>query len=331
MRIIVDAFGGDNAPREVLKGCSQAVRELGVAVLLCGRGQAIRQCAEENGISMENMDILDAPDILQMTDAPSDILKKNNGSSMAAGLNALADGQGEAFVSAGPTGSLVMGSTFLVKRIKGVKRPAIAALMPSAAGPFMLIDAGANADCVPAHLAQFAVMGDIYMKHVMRFDSPRVALANIGAEETKGDKLRIEAYALMKGADYRFIGNAEARDIPLGCCEVAVADGFTGNILLKMYEGAAGAVIAGIKDIYKKNALTMLSALMVKRGMTQFKKKMDYTETGGAPLLGINGTVIKAHGSSDANAIKNAIRQAEKIFSREVIRRISENIHDKTI
>jgi phosphate acyltransferase len=327
MRIIVDAFGGDNAPLEVLRGCELAVKELGVRIRLTGSEAEIKKCAAENGISLAAMDILDAPDVMLMTDHAAEILKSKSETSLAVGLKALAAGEGSAFVSAGPTGALVMGATFIVKRIRGIKRAAIAAVMPTNAGPVMLIDMGANVDCTPEYLHQFAVMGDIYMKKVMGYESPRVGLANIGTEETKGGKLQLEAYERMKSAPYNFIGNIEARDIPFGCCEVVVADGFTGNIILKMYEGVAGAIMVNLKAIYKKNLFTKMSALLVKKGLTEFKNNMDYSEFGGAPLMGINGTVIKAHGSSNAKAIKNAIRQAKIYTEQGVVETIAKSLN----
>lgn len=327
MKIIVDAFGGDHAPLEILRGCEQAVEELGVEILLTGQKDEIVRCAKANKISLDGMAILQAPDIMLMTDTPTDILKAKGDTSMAVGLKALAAGDGSAFVSAGSTGALVVGSTFIVKRIQGAKRAAIASVMPTNTGPTMLIDMGANVDCTAEYLNQFGVMGNIYMKKIMDFPSPRIALANIGTEQGKGGRLQREAYDLMKNADYNFIGNIEARDIAFGCCEVIVADGFTGNIILKMYEGVAGAMMDNLKAIYKKNLFTKLSAVMVKNGLTEFKNKMDYTEFGGAALMGINGTVIKAHGSSNAKAIKNAIRQAKVYTQQEVVKTIKESFN----
>lgn len=326
MRIIVDAFGGDNAPLEILKGCEQAVEELAVEILLTGKETEIIRCAAENKINLASMHISDAPDVMSMTDNPMDILKAKSNTSLAVGLKALAAGEGDAFVSAGSTGALVIGSTFMIKRIQGIKRAAIASVMPTNAGPTMLIDMGANADCTAEHLKQFGIMGNIYMKKIMDFPSPRIALANIGTEASKGGKLQLEAYDLMKTANYNFIGNIEARDIPFGCCEVVVADGFTGNIILKMYEGVAGAMMSNLKAIYKKNVFTKISALMVKNGLTAFKNKMDYTEFGGAALMGVNGAVIKAHGSSNAKAIKNAIRQAKIFAEQDVVKAINESL-----
>ncbi|NLB35942.1 MAG: phosphate acyltransferase PlsX [Clostridiales bacterium] len=326
MRIIVDAFGGDNAPLEIIKGCAEAADELNVKIILVGSKEKIEKCAGENFISLENMEIKDAPDIMIMTDHPREILKEKSNTSMAVGLKSLAEGEGDAFVSAGSTGAAVIGASFIVKRIKGIKRPAIATVLPSNSGPFMMLDSGANADCTAEYLYQFGLMGSIYMNRIMGVESPRVALANIGTEDTKGDKLRIEAFEKMKEASYNFIGNIEARDIPLGCADVVVADGFTGNVILKMYEGVAGLLMHNIKMIFKKNKLTMLSALMVKGGLKDLKKRMDYSEFGGAPLMGISAPVIKAHGSSNAKAIKNAIRQATDYVEKNVINAIAENI-----
>lgn len=310
MRIIVDAFGGDNAPLDILKGCALAAQEEGISILLVGEPEEIKQCAAQNSISLDGIEILPASGKLLMTDHAGDILKAKSDSSMAVGLKALAAGDGAAFVSAGSTGALVMGSTFLVKRIPGIRRAAIASVLPTNAGPLLLLDCGANADCTPEFLLQFAFMGDIYAQKVLHIASPRVSLVNIGTEETKGGKLQTASYALMKQEEPFFTGNIEAREIPFGGCDVAVADGFTGNIILKMYEGVASALMANIKAIYKKNIFTTLSALVVKGGLTDLKKRMDYTEFGGAPLLGTAAPVIKAHGASDAKAVKNAVRQA---------------------
>ncbi|HZJ77558.1 MAG TPA: phosphate acyltransferase PlsX [Clostridia bacterium] len=319
MKIIVDAFGGDNAPLEIIKGCRAAVDKLNVKIVLVGKKEKIEKCASENSISLDSMEILNADEVILMTDQPRDILKSKSNTSMAVGLKALANGEGDAFVSAGSTGALVMGATFLVKRIKGVKRPAIGSVLPSEKDPFILLDSGANAECTAEHLNQFAFMGNIYMNKVLNIKNPRVALANIGTEETKGDNLRLEAFEKMKDSNYNFVGNIEARDIPYGHADVVVADGFTGNIILKVYEGVAGVIMNNIKAIFKKNKLTMLSALMVKGGLTDFKRRMDYSEFGGAPLMGINGAVIKAHGSSNANAILNAIRQAKDYAENDVV------------
>lgn len=327
MKIIVDAFGGDNAPLEILKGCRSAADDFKVEIILVGDEEKIYSCANQNGIKLDGMKILDAPDVMLMTDSPSEVLKSKKNSSMAVGLQALADGKGDAFVSAGSTGALVMGATFLVKRIKGVKRPAIGSVLPSNDKPFLLLDCGANADCTAEHLKQFAQMGSIYMEKFVKCKSPRVALANIGTEDSKGDRLRHEAFSLLKDcSDINFIGNVETRDVPYGCCDVLVADGFTGNIILKLYEGVAGAMMDNIKSIFKKSSITMLAAMMVKGGLLGLKMRMDYSEFGGAPLLGVNGVVIKAHGSSDAKALRNAIRQAKTCAEMDVVGTIARSV-----
>lgn len=331
MKIIVDAFGGDNAPLEIMKGCRQAADDFNVDILLVGDENKIKECASTNNISMDRMEILHADDVMGMCDSPSEILKSKKNTSMAVGLQALHDKKGDAFLSAGSTGALVMGATFIVKRIKGVKRPTIASVLPSNDKPFLLLDCGANADGTPEMLRQFANMGNIYAKKFMKLQNPRVALANIGTEDTKGDKLRLETFAYLKECeDMNFIGNVEARDIPYGACDVLVADGFTGNIILKLYEGVAGALMSNIKAVFKKNPLTLLSALLVKGGLTDLKKRLDYSEFGGAPLLGVDGIVIKAHGSSDAKAIRNAINQAVTCVKMDVVGTIAESVKKKS-
>ena len=310
MKIIVDAFGGDNAPLEVIKGSRNAKDDLGVDIALVGDKEKIFSCAAQNKISLTGIDIIDAPDVIAMTDQPGEILKSKKNCSMAVGLQALADGKGDAFVSAGSTGALVMGATFNDK-------------------PFLLLDCGANADCTAEHLKQFAQMGAIYSEKFVKVQSPRVALANIGTEDSKGDRLRHEAFDLLKDTkEINFIGNVETRDVPYGCCDVLVADGFTGNIILKLYEGVAGAMMANIKNIFKKSSITMLAAMMVKGGLLGLKMRMDYSEFGGAPLLGVNGVVIKAHGSSDAKAIRNAIRQAKTCAEKNIVGTIAQSVKE---
>ena len=311
MRIIVDAFGGDNAPLEILKGCIDARTEYGVEIALSGDSEKIKACAKENSLNIDGMEIFEAPDVFQMETQPSTILKAGKNTSMAVGLQALADGKGDAFVSAGSTGALLIGATFIVKRIPGVKRPVIGVVIPSPNGPFILVDTGANVECTVPMLCQFAKLGKVYMQQFMGVQNPKVSLANIGTEKTKGTKLQVEAYtALSEMDDINFTGNIEIRDIPFGETDVVVADGFTGNVILKLYEGIAKLFGNELKAMFKKNALTMLSYLGVKNGVTEFKDKMNYKKYGGAPIIGVRKTVIKAHGSSDAFAIKNAIKQA---------------------
>lgn len=311
MKIIVDAFGGDNAPVEILKGCADAEKEFGVEIALSGDTEKIKEVAQKENIDISRMELIHADDVFQMETQPTELLKGGRNTSMAIGLQALADDKGDAFVSAGSTGALLVGATFIVKRIKGVKRPVIGGVMPTAEGPFILVDTGANVECTVPMLCQFAHLGDVYMKNIMGMKNPRVALANIGTEKTKGTKLQVEAYeALSKLEGINFIGNIEVRDIAFGKADVVVADGFTGNVILKMYEGVAKMISNEVKGLFTKNLLTGLSYLGVKSGVDAFKEKMNYKKYGGAPIIGVRKTVIKAHGSSDAYAIKNAIKQA---------------------
>ena len=357
MKILVDAFGGDNAPLEIIKGAVAAAADFTIAnstdfsnaansasisnaanstsisntanskktvIALVGDEQRIKSCAAENGIDISMLEIITAPDVISVDDDVMEILKEKSQSSMAVGLRALAEGRVDAFVSAGSTGALVVGGTFIVKRIKGVKRAAIASVMPSLEGPFMLIDSGANLEVKPKYLDQFALMGSLYMQKVLKIKNPRVGLANIGTEECKGTELCREAYSLMaKQSSYNFTGNAEVRDIPYGVADVIVADGFTGNVILKMYEGVAGAMMKSLKGIFKKSKFTMLGALFVKSGLSDFKARMDYKKYGGAPLMGLSRPVIKAHGSSDAEAIKNAVKAAVSFAETGVIEDIT--------
>ncbi len=328
MKIIVDAFGGDNAPSEVLRGCAMAVKEYGVDILLTGDEASIRACAQKEGISLRGMEILHAPSVIPVEAEPTLIRTQYADCSMAAGLRLLSEGVGDAFVSAGSTGALVMGASLIVRRIKGIKRAAIATVVPTMNGRYLLLDAGANAECRPEMLLQFGLMGSIYMEAVLGAKCPTVGLVNIGSEESKGTPLQTEAFALLQNAPVRFIGNVEPRDVPAGACDVAVADGFTGNVILKLTEGVALAFAGELKSMFKANVLTMFAALLMKGKIQQFKKKMDYTEYGGAMLVGIRHPVIKAHGSSNAKAFKNAIRQARDCAEGGVTKKIEHALAD---
>ena len=324
MKIIVDAFGGDNAPLEVLKGCEMARNKFGVDIVLSGNEKAIRACAKDNGIGLDNTEIINADSIIEMCDEPKAVIKGKSDSSMAVGMKALAEDKGDVFVSAGSTGAVVMGATFIVKRIKGLKRPALASMMPSYKNPIMIMDIGANVECHAENLVQFALMSDIYMKNVVGMKNPKISLANIGEEPTKGTDVLQETYKLLKKTDkINFCGNIEARDIPFGKSDVIICNGFTGNILLKMYEGVANAMIKSVKDIFMQNIVTKISAALVMGEFKNFKKKMDYTEFGGAPLMGVRKPVIKAHGSSDAKSFCNAIRQGIECAKSDVCGQIA--------
>ncbi|MBQ6250703.1 phosphate acyltransferase PlsX [Ruminococcus sp.] len=309
-KIIVDAFGGDNAPLEVIKGCERAVRELGVSIILTGSEEKIKKCAAENGLSLSGIEIVHTDDVFDIHEEPKEIIKSGKNSSMAVGLALLSEGKGDAFVSAGSTGALVMGATFIVKRIKGIKRIAPSPVLPGDKGSFILLDAGANTECRPEMLVQFAVMGSAYMEKVMGVKSPKVGLLNIGSEETKGRELEIEAYKLLEKSGLNFAGNIEARDLPKGEVQVVVTDGFTGNIVLKLYEGMGSFFAKKVKWIF--SGAGKLGAIFSLGKIKAFRKQMDYKEVGGSALLGVRKPVIKAHGSSDGTAFFNAVRQAKK-------------------
>ena len=312
MKIILDAMGGDNAPAAILKGAAVATADWpDVEILAVGDAEKIAACVKENGIEMKNIEIVNATETIEMCDEPAKAVRAKKDSSMAVGLRMLAEGKGDAFVSAGSTGALHVGASLIVRTVKGVKRPALATVIPGKT-PFLLLDCGANVECRASMLEAFGVMGSVYMNKVMGLEQPRVALVNNGAEESKGTPTYVEAHQLLKNNKaIHFVGNIEPRDIPAGNADVVVADGFTGNVVLKLTEGLAKFFSAKLKAMFKKNAGTMLGYLLLKGGVAEFKKSMDADEYGGAPLLGTRRPVIKAHGSSNARAIRNAIRQAK--------------------
>ena len=326
MKIIVDAFGGDNAPLEILKGCAEAVKELDIDILLTGSEAEIRRVAKENDISLDRMEIADTPDVLTMEDHAGAVLKEKSNSSMALGLKLLAEGKGDGFLSGGNSGALVVGTTMIVKRIKNIKRVAFAPILPKKKGFFMLIDSGANVDCKPEMLRQFGVMGSIYMEKVMNVSKPRVGLANIGTEEHKGGELQQEAYVLLKESGLHFVGNVEAREIPEDAADVVVADGFTGNMLLKMYEGVSIAMMQMFKEVFFKNWKNKLAASILLKDIKELKKTMDYNEYGGAPIMGVSKPVFKAHGSAKAKTFKNALRLTAAYVKGNVVEEINDSL-----
>ena len=325
MKIIVDGFGGDNAPLAVLQGCEMAAKEYGVEIVVTGDEETLKKTAQENGVSLEHISFHHAPSVITMEDEPTSILKEKADCSMAAAFQLVKEGKGDAFVSAGNTGAILVGATFLLKRIKGVKRAALASVIPTATGCYLLMDCGANVECRPEVLTQFGVMGSLYMKKVMKTANPKVGLINIGAEETKGGELQIAALAQMKEAPINFTGNVEARELPKGAVDVAVADGFTGNIVLKLTEGMGSLMSAKLKEIFG-GAVGKLAGALVLKKIKALKKSMDYTEYGGAPLLGITQPVIKAHGSSNPKAFKNAIRQARDFAQSGMIEELGNTV-----
>lgn len=332
MKIIIDAMGGDKAPGEIVRGTLDAVAEYGIQAVLVGQGERILEMLKERGVSEipPGIEIAHAPDVILMEDNPSTVIKEKPDSSLVKAVRMLADGDGDAVVSAGSTGALLAASTLYVKRIRGVRRAALAPFLPARTGNPLLIDCGANVECTPEYLLQFACMGSIYAKKQLSLTKPRVGLLNIGTEETKGAPLQKEAYALLKKAGseglINFIGNIESRGVAFGEADVVVADGYSGNILLKTMEGVGMFFAAMLKDMFMSGLKSKIAALLVKKELKVFKKTLDYSETGGTPLLGLNKPVIKAHGSSNALAVKNAIRQARLFAESGVIDEISENI-----
>lgn len=330
MKIIVDAMGGDNAPLEIIKGSMLAVDEYGIdELVLLGDEAVINNCVKDNGIALKNTRIVNCTQVIDNCDDAKAVLRGKPDSSMAVGFKLLNDGEGDAFVSAGNTGAITVGATLITKRIKGVKRPAIASVMPSAAKPFVLMDCGANAECKSEYLCQFGLLGSIYMQNIFGVQNPTVALANNGTEETKGTPVVKEAYQMMKNAPYNFIGNIEGRQIPFGDADVVVADGFTGNLILKTYEGVAKVLMQGIKDAFYKNTLSKISYLGVRTGINDMKAQFDYKEYGGAVMLGVKKPVIKAHGSADARCFKNAIKQAVMFLKTDLINKIEKELQSQ--
>jgi len=331
MRIAIDAMGGDNAPKAVVEGCINAANEYEIEIYLVGKESEINKYLKDTKPSKGKIHIVNANEIIAGEDAPVQAIKRKKESSMVIGLEMVKEGKCDAFLSAGNTGAFLAGSLLKVGRIKGIDRPALAPLLPTEKGVCMLIDAGANMDCKPRNLLQFAIMGSIYMEKVEGIKSPRVGLLNVGTEETKGNDLAKQSYVLLKNSNLNFIGNIEARDIFTGICDVIVCDGFAGNIVLKNTEGLASTIMGLLKEELMKTTLSKFGALLLKNSFRNFKKRFDYKEYGGAPFLGIDGIMIKAHGSSDSKAIFNAIRQAKLLYENKCIDRIIMDLKDNEV
>ncbi len=333
MKIIVDAMGGDNAPQAIVQGALDAHKQHGVDILLVGRAadvlRAVEACGEKT--LPAGVELKDASEVVEISDDPATAFKMKKDSSLTVGLNLLKAGEGDAFVSAGSTGALLSGATLLVKRIRGIRRAAMGPVIPVLGGKAVLCDCGANAECTPEYLLQFAYLGNYYAKRVLGVEKPRVALLNIGAEEEKGDALRHETYALLQAASeegrLHFTGNIEASDVMMGGADVVVADGFSGNVMLKSLEGTGKFLLKELKKMFLSSTKTKLAAAMVKSDMADMKKLLDPSEIGGTPFLGISKPVIKAHGSSDARAICNAVLRAKEYAESGFIADIEANIN----
>jgi glycerol-3-phosphate acyltransferase PlsX len=310
MRILIDAMSGDNAPLEILKGAELAVKEFKEhTIVLVGDENVISDIAVKNEIDLEGIEIIHADTVVTMEDSPLAVVRDKKDSSMSVGFKALSKGDVDAFVSAGNTGALITGATLIVKRIPGINRAAIASILPMSC-PVLLMDSGANLNVTSDNISQFAFMGAKYMEKIYGIDRPRIGQLNNGTEYNKGNALQVESYQLLSASGLNFVGNVESKEVPFGVCDVLVTDGYTGNIFLKSVEGMGKFLMGTLKDVLCTNIATKVSTLTMKAKIKEIKKRFDSSEHGGAPLLGISKPVIKAHGSSNAKAIKNAVRQA---------------------
>ena len=332
MKIIVDAMGGDNAPLEIVKGALQGRARWGVDIVLTGDAAQILRALEECGEKTvpQGVEIANATQTVEMCDDPATVFRHKQDTSMGVGLPMLRDGKADALVSAGSTGALLTGATLITKRVRGIRRAAMAPVIPTTTGRAVLIDCGANAECTPEYLVQFAYLGNFYAKRVLGIGTPRVGLLNIGAEDSKGTDLQKQTLVRLREADaaghLHFIGNIEAKEAIKGGCDVIVTDGFSGNILLKTMEGVGSFAGSALKGMFKKNLLTKLAALAVMPGLRDFKAQLDPNKVGGTAFIGISKPVIKAHGASNAEAIENAVGQAKQFAQSGLVADIEANI-----
>lgn len=332
MKIIVDAMGGDNAPLEIVKGALQGRARWGVDIVLTGDAAQILRALEECGEKTvpQGVEIANATQTVEMCDDPATVFRHKKDTSMGVGLTMLRDGKADALVSAGSTGALLTGATLITKRVRGIRRAAMAPVIPTTTGRAVLIDCGANAECTPEYLVQFAYLGNFYAKRVLGIGTPRVGLLNIGAEDSKGTDLQKQTLVRLREADaaghLHFIGNIEAKEAIKGGCDVIVTDGFSGNILLKTMEGVGSFAGSALKGMFKKSLLTKLAALAVMPGLRDFKAQLDPNKVGGTAFIGISKPVIKAHGASNAEAIENAVGQAKQFAQSGLVADIEANI-----
>ena len=332
MKIIIDAMGGDNAPLEIVRGALSAHSRFGCDIVLTGDEAAIRAAAAQCGAATlpQGVTIRPTTETVEMCDDPATVFRRKKDTSMGAALTMLRDGEGDAVVSAGSTGALLTGATLITKRIHGIRRAAMAPVIPTTTGSAVLIDCGANAECTTEYLLQFAYLGNFYAQRVLGVATPRVGLLNIGAEDSKGTDLQKQTLALLRAADARgdlhFIGNIEAKDAIKGGCDVIVTDGFSGNVMLKSIEGVGSFAGSALKGMFKKNLLTKLAALLVMPGLNAFKARLDPNKVGGTAFIGISRPVIKAHGGSNAEAIENAVGQAIQVAESGITEAIAAHI-----
>lgn len=326
MKIAIDAMGGDKSVSMTIKGSVDAIKEFNVNIILVGKSELIKKELEKYDYDKNKIDIINADEIIENNEKPVVAIRRKKESSLVKALNLVKEKKADAIVSAGSTGALLAGGLFIVGRIKGIDRPALSPVYPTEKGVSLLIDAGANVDSKPKNVQQFAIMGSIYAEKVLGRKNPSVGLINIGEEAEKGNELTKESYKLLENTNINFYGNLEVRDIPKGYCDVLVCDGFVGNTILKLTEGLASTIFASLKKEFMKSFKSKFGAFLLKDGLKNFKKQMDYSEYGGALLLGVKGGVIKAHGSSDAKAFKNAIKQAKIFTENNVVENIQGEI-----
>lgn len=333
MRIVIDGMGGDHAPTEIVKGVTWAAKEIDDELIIVGDEEKIKEELSKYSYNPEQIKIKHASEVITGEDSPVKAIRRKTDSSMVVGISMVKNGEGDIFVSAGNTGALMAGGIFILGKIEGIDRPALASVYPILGGiPSLLVDAGANADCKPKNLVEFATMGSLYMEKVIGRPNPRVGLVNLGTEEGKGNALMKESFGMIKEANVNFIGNVEARELPAGVCDVIVCDGFTGNIVLKLTEGMAWRILKVIKKKFTESAVSKLAAAMLAGKIKELREDFDYSEYGGAPVLGVKGAIVKMHGSSSANSVKNTIIKAKPYFSENVISTIESEmalIHSK--
>ncbi len=327
MNIIIDGMGGDNAPFEIVKGCIEAIRTIKDQLYIVGDEAQILAVLKEQNYKGDQIKIIHASEVITNEDAPVKAVRTKTESSLVKGITLIKEGKGDLFISAGNTGAIMAGGLFILGRIPGIDRPAIAATYPiMGKGVSLLVDTGANSECKPNNLLEFATMGSIYMESVLGFKNPTVGLVNIGIEETKGTTVIKAAHELLKKSSVNFIGNVEAREIPKGACDVIVCDGFVGNVIVKLSEGLAWNIFKLIKTKFTEDAVSKLGALLLSGKLKELKKAFDYSEYGGAPILGVRGALIKIHGSSNANAVKNAILKGIPYVENKVVQVIQNSV-----
>lgn len=328
IKIVVDAMGGDYAPSEIIKGCVAAVElRKDIQVILTGQENLIREELKQHTYPEDQIQVVHASEVIATEEPPVSAIRRKKDSSIVVGMNLVKRGEADAFVSAGSSGAVLVGGQTIVGRIRGVERPPLAPLIPTEKGVSLLVDCGANVDARPSHLVQFAQMGSIYMKHVMGIEQPRVAIVNIGAEEEKGNALVKETFPLLKACpDIHFIGSIEAREIPHGGADVIVCEAFTGNVILKLYEGVGAALISKVKEGMMASLRSKIGALLVKPALKETLKSFDASQYGGAPLLGLNGLVVKTHGNSKAVEVRNSIIQCVTFKEQGINEKIRESL-----